>query len=376
MMGQMAVPVFTKGGLAQGILAAVLLAAALAPTKLPAQDGGDETPLLGFLSARGTEHFDADRPRARPASGEAVVDLLYTRSRGKLRMLAEGEFATDDAELDRLQFGWELVPDTLLWLGKLHEPASSWNFGHDHGHYLQTAISTPAIERWADDAGALPENITGALLDSRRPMGTTAGVQVSLAIGVAPNPSLRDDRSYWLPPLSHNSHRVGWSVRLALLPDYTGSNGVGLLGARHKLDADRFASAGLLPTRDIDETVYGAYTDVDWGLWTLHSALYYVNVSLLEPANARDENFISGYAQLERRFADRYTVFARHEGSSRAQESGYLHAVQDHFAVRVSLLGARWDFARHQALTLETSRSTTLSNRFTKISLQWSAVVP
>lgn len=372
----MALPEFPKGRYALRILAAVLLATALAPTTLPAQDRADDMPLLAFLSARGTEHFNADRPRARPASGEAVADLLYTRSRGKLRLLAEGEFATDDAELDRLQLGWELVPDTLLWLGKLHEPASSWNFGQDHGHYLRTAISTPSIERWADDAGALPENITGVLLDSRRPLGVNAGLEASLAVGVAPNPSLRSDRSYWLPLVSHGSHRVGWSARLALLPDYAGGNSVGLLGARHELDADRFASTGLLPTRHIDETVYGAYADIDVGRWTFHSAVYHVKVSLREPASPRDENFSSGYAQLERRFGEQYTVFVRHENSSGAQDSSYLHVVQDHFALRASLLGARWDLARHQALTLEASRSTSLSNRITRISLQWSAVVP
>ena len=360
----------------QQILAVALLAAALVPLRLPASDGGDDSFLLGFLSARGSERFAADRPSGRPAHGAAIADLLYTFSRGKLRLLAEGSVATDDAEIDRLQVGWEPVPDTLVWLGKFHQPASSWNFGHDHGHYLQTAISTPAIEKWADDAGVLPQNITGVLFDSRRPMGSAA-IQISLAAGVAPNPIQKDHRSYWVRPISDGRHQGGWSARLALLPDYIGSNSVGLLAAEHKLDADDFAADGFLNgARSVDETVYGAYADGDWDQWSLHAAVYHVDLSLREAATARNESFEAGYAQLERRFADRYTAFFRHEDSARTQESSYIHAVQRHFAVRRSLVGVRWDFVRHQAITVEMSRTTTLANRFTTISLQWSAVVP
>jgi hypothetical protein len=368
--------VFAKWGPAQPILAVVLLAAALLPMRLRASEGGDDSSLLGFLSARGSERFDADRPTGRPAHGAAIADVLYTYSRGKLRLLAEGSVATDDAEIDRLQVGWEPVAETSVWLGKFHQPASSWNFGHDHGHYLQTAISTPAIEKWADDAGALPENITGVLFDSRRPMGSS-GVQISLAVGIAPNPLQKDDHSYWVRPISRGSHPVGWSARLALLPDYVGSNNVGLLGAKQKLDVEDLAADGFLTgARSVDETVYGAYADGDWDQWSLNTAVYNVDLSLREAAGTRNESFVAGYAQLERRFADRLTAFVRHENSARTQESSYLHAVQNHFAVRRSLIGVRWDFARHQALTVETSRTTTLSNRYTRISLQWSAVVP
>jgi hypothetical protein len=372
----MGIRVFAKWGPAQWILAVVLLAAALLPMRLRASEGGDDSSLLGFLSARGSERFDADRPSGQPAHGAAIADVLYTHSRGKLRLLAEASVATDDAEIDRLQVGWEPVPETSVWLGKFHQPASAWNFGRDHGHYLQTAISTPAIEKWADDAGALPENLTGALFDSRRPMGSS-GVQISLAVGIAPNPLQKDDRSYWLRPISRGSHPLGWGARLALLPDYVGSNSVGLLAAKQKLDVEDFAAAGFLNgARSVDETVYGAYADGDWDQCSLNVAVYNVDVSLRETALTRNESFVAGYAQLERRFADRYTAFVRYEDSARTQASSYLHAVQNRFAVRRSLIGVRWDFARHQALTVETSRSTTLSNRFTRISLQWSAVVP
>src|ERR1700730_2229493 len=117
----MARRIFAKWAPTQGMLVVVLLAAALVPTQLHASDeSGNDSSLLAFLSARGSERFDADRPSGRPAHGAAVADVLYTFSRGKLRLLAEGAVATHDAGTDRLQLGCEPVPDTLVWLGKFH----------------------------------------------------------------------------------------------------------------------------------------------------------------------------------------------------------------------------------------------------------------
>ena len=368
--------VFPRWRLVQRSLAIVLVTAALAPTRLLANDARDDSSLLAFLSARGSERFNADRPRGRPEQGEALADVLYTYSRGALHILAEGDASTDDAQLDRLQIGWEAVPETLVWLGKFHEPASSWNFGHDHGHYLQTAISTPSIERWTDDAGVLPENITGLLFDSRHRTGAEAAVQVSLAAGIVPNPTPRTDNSYWVRTVSAGEHRVGWSARLAMLPDYASTNSFGLLAARHRLDASGLETIGRFDARTVNQSVYGVYADGDWGQWSLHATAYYVELSLQATSKPRTESFIAGYAQLERRFADRYTVYARHENAARAPESTYLRAVHSNFAVRRNLAGARWDFTRHQAITLEIERTTALTNRFTRIGLQWSAVVP
>ena len=369
--------------------AIVLVTLALAPERLPASDAADDSSLIVFLSAQGSQRFNADMPRG-PVQGEGVADTLYTYSRGELRILSEVEVSTDDAELDRLQVGWELVPDTLVWLGKFHEPASPWSFGHDHGHYLQTAISIPSIETWDDNGGVLPENVTGVLFDSRRPTGTKGGIEVSFALGTAPNPVPQPDASYWVPTISTGTHRAGLSARFALLPDYASTNSFGLVAARHTLDTRGLDVVGavideyftithqvqpLFDARAVNQVLYGAYADGDWGNYSLHATAYYVDLSLEEARRPRTESFIAGYVQLERRFADRYTLYGRHENASRAQESTYLYAIDGPFVVRRNLAGSRWDFARHQAITLEIERTTTLTNRFSGIGLQWSAVV-
>src|SRR5258708_36488949 len=122
----MARRLLAKWASTQRILVVVLMAAALVPMRLRASDeSGSDSSLLAFLSAHGSERFDADRPSGRPAHGAAIADVLYTYSHGQLRLLAEGAAATDDAEIDRLQVGWEPVPDTLVWLGELYEPATA-----------------------------------------------------------------------------------------------------------------------------------------------------------------------------------------------------------------------------------------------------------
>ena len=58
------------------------------PVGVCASESGDDSSLLGFLSAQGNERFDADRPSGQPAHGHIIADLLYTQSRGELRLLA------------------------------------------------------------------------------------------------------------------------------------------------------------------------------------------------------------------------------------------------------------------------------------------------
>jgi hypothetical protein len=358
----------------------ILLALALAPTRLPATDTARGSSLLVFPSVQGMERFDADRSADYGPYGEAIADVLYTRTRGRLRFLGELEFSNEYAEIDRLQFGWEPVPDSFIWLGKFHEPSSSWNFEHDHGHYLQTAISTPAIEtpagdRWGEDAGVLPENVTGMLVDSTDPIGESAAVQFSLGVGVSANPVQNSDRSYWIRPMSRGAHRIGWNARLALLPDYTRNNSFGLVASQHNLDTAGLADEGILDARNVDETIYGAYADGDWGTWTLHATIYHIDFNMRSSPHPRVESIVAGYAQLERRFAGRYTAFTRFENSARADDADFIQALQKRFELRRALLGIRWDFARHQAFTVELGRAATATDRFTKIKLQWSAVI-
>ncbi|MDB6091392.1 MAG: hypothetical protein JWN85_4176 [Gammaproteobacteria bacterium] len=358
----------------------LVLLATVAPMRLPAADTANDSSLLVFPSAQGTRAVSSDRPADLDTHGEAFADVLYTLTDGRLRFLVEAEVSTENAELDRFQLGWEPVPESYIWLGKFHEPSSYWNFERDHGHYLQTAISTPAIEtpagdRAGHDTGVLPENVTGLLLDSSHSVGGSATVQVSFSLGVAANPILSNDRSYWIQPISGGRHRIGWNARLALLQDYPRSSSFGLLASEHILDTGQLANAGSLDARSVDEMIYGAFGDGDWGPWSVHATLYHIDFNLRDSTSPRTQSVVAGYAQLERRFGGRYTAYGRLERSADAENADYIRALRPRFEIRRSLLGMRWDYTRHQAVTIEMARAATSNNQFTNISLQWSALI-
>jgi hypothetical protein len=273
------------------------------------------------------------------------------------------------------------LPDSYVWVGKFHEPSSSWNFERDHGQYLQTAISVPAIEspakdRWGEDAGVLPENVIGMLCDVSHKIRGSAAVEVSLALGVTSNPIDSGDNGYWVRPIGRGHQPIGWDLRLALLPDASRSNSFGLLASEHRLDTTALASAGLLDARAVHETIFGSYADGEWGPWAVHATVYHIDFSLLEAPHERTQALVAGYIQLERRFAGGQTVFTRFESSAGARDADYVTVLHSHFEVRRDVVGMRWDFLRHQAITLEVARAATLSDLYSTVALQWSAVIP
>jgi hypothetical protein len=361
----------------------ILVAMALAPMPAAAlvSDTGSDSSLLVFPSVFGVQRFDTDKSSEGDLAGQTLADVLYTLARGRLRFLTEMDVSNESAELDRLQLGWQLRPDSYIWLGKFHEPSSSWNFERDHGHYLQTAISVPAIEspakdRWGEDAGVLPENVIGLLCDVSHRIRGAAAVEISLALGVTANPTDRSDSGYWIRPLSRGHEPIGWNIRLALLPDASRTNSFGLLASQHKIDTRNLANEGLLDAREVRETVFGSYVDGEWGPWGLHATIYHIDFSLLDTPRERTQTLVAGYIQLERWVSLEHTLFTRFENSSGARDTDYIKTLQGRFAVRRYVAGIRWDFLRHQAITLEGARAASLSDRYSTVSLQWSAVIP
>jgi hypothetical protein len=355
---------------------ALLLGALVSPgARLQAAQALDSN-LLVFPSVQGSQHFGTGESGLH---GEGTADFLYTLIRGPLRFLGEAEFSTEHAELDRLQLGWRLSSDSYIWLGKFHEPSSSWNFERDHGQYLQTAISTPAIEtpgsdRWGEGSGVVPENVTGILLDSTRPLSESAAVQFSLGLGIVPNPEY-GNAAYWTDPISSGRHHVGWTARLTFLPDHPRNGGIGLLASRYRLDTSELEEEGSLDARSIDQETYGIYDDSDWGPWSLHATFYRIDFRLRESEHPRTQHINAAYVQLERRLAASFTAYTRVENASNVSEAEYIRALHDHFESRRLLAGWRWDFARHQACTAELAHGWSSAGRMYTIRLQWSAVI-
>jgi hypothetical protein len=307
------------------------------------------------------------------------ADFVFGLTQHQFRVFGEFYVTPDERDLERLQFGFEFVPETVLWLGRFHQPASAWNTEHHHGRYLQTAITRPFIERWEDEQGLIPQHITGLLFESRRPVGKEGAIQ--FAGGAGAGPSFTGSELDPIDLIDHNpgEHRLSLTGRVAYLPEYTGASSFGVLYGHDHIATSTAPVINALNSRNAVLTIGGVYADWNSEPWRIIGADYYVDVQL-DPT-ARDESFISGYVQVERQLPHSLTVFGRLENSSRMQESAYVALFEDNdgdidIALRRNAVGLRWDYARRQAFTVELSHVVSLKTQSDEIRLQWSAVVP
>ncbi|MDP9014050.1 MAG: hypothetical protein M3O41_15610 [Pseudomonadota bacterium] len=309
----------------------------------------------------------------------ANADVIFGLTHGQFRVFGEYVVTTVEHDLERFQVGYEIVPDTTLWLGRFHQPASAWNTEHHHGRYLQTAITRPSIEFWEDQQGVIPQHITGALLESRRQLGAEAGVQFSAGAGAAP--ALPNSGYEPINLVGNNPGKHGLSLtgRIAYVPDYAGTDSVGLLWGHDQLFVNDPLASATLRSGHATLGVYGAYADWHLDAWRFIGANYYVDVELDRP-NA-DESFVSGYFQAERQLPHRLTAFGRIEDSARMAQSRYVSLFNDHsgdidITLRRAAAGLRWDYVRRQALSCELSHVVALDRRAYEARLQWSAAIP
>jgi hypothetical protein len=330
-----------------------------------------------FVAAEGLTGHGQPHPRLDDPWLDA--DVIFGLTHGQFRVFGEYFVTTDEHDLERFQIGYEVVPDTMIWLGRFHQPASAWDTEHHHGRYLQTAITRPSIENWEDEDGLIPQHITGALVESRRQMGAEAGVQLSAGVGAGPALTTRDNQPIDLLGNNPGKHGLSLTGRLAFLPDYVGTSSAGLLFGHDQLFAGSAIALTTLRSNHATLSIYGAYVDWSVEAWRFIGTAYYVDVVLDRPN--RDESFISAYVQAERQLPHRLTAFGRIESSPRMRESRYAALLDDHtmnidISIRREAAGLRWDYARRQALTCEFDHEISLSRRGYEVRLQWSAAIP
>ncbi len=307
------------------------------------------------------------------------ADLVFGATAHRFRVFGEYYVTPDERDLERFQMGFEFVPETVLWLGRFHQPASAWNTEHHHGQYLQTDITRPYIERWEDEHGIIPQHIIGALFESRQPFGKDGAIQISSGVGAAPVLSDQQLDAFSLIGSNPGRHRLSVTGRLAYLPHYTGASSLGLLFGHDDLSVSSARTLASLNSNNLKLSIYGAYSDWTAEPWRIVAAGYYVDVSLMQIS--QHESFTSGYLQFERQLPRRFTVFGRLECSARLQESRYVALFNDadgdiEIALRRQALGLRWDFTRRQALTFEISHIVSLSQKSNELRAQWSAAIP
>jgi hypothetical protein len=359
-----------------------LLAGLLLTSWARAGDGMDGMPehpsgeFVVFLSAE-AHHFTA--PETADELNEdanVIADALLAIDRDRFRLLGEFQLSREEHDLERFQVGFEPIADTVIWLGRFHQPGSAWNTEHHHGRYLQTSITRPAVELWEDEAGIIPQHISGLMVDSRTPVGDGGGLQ--LAGGAGFGTTVTDeglDPVNLLDPHFEGRH-VSLSGRIAYLPSFVGTSEYGLLVSHSDMPVVTTSTAAELHANRVEQSVYGGFVYWNSDNWHLISAVYDLQMDLTGLVGSRHESFLAGYAELERQLPHQLTVYGREENSSRAGDSVYILVNHPDFELRRATAGLRWDFWRHQALTLEAAHGQTSRGREFEYRLQWSAALP
>lgn len=350
---------------------AALLALGVGPAI--AQETQRELLVFGNATLARTSNIDFDATDAERQT--VAADIIASMQRASFKIFGEYLLTNHEADLERLQIGWEPSDRSVVWLGRFHQPGSVWNTQHHHGQFLQTSITRPASEEWEDEQGVIPQHFVGALWEASWHLGGSRGLKTAIGGGIAPVMNREGLKA--LDLLDPNMHRrkQGFQARIAYLPDELDDSGFGLLLAQNKIAWDD-ANPSLAGVFDhIDQSVVGVYGSHETHDWKVQAVAYHVTARLTDFASAGQHNsFTIGYVQAEHTFPHELTLYARHEDSADTASSTYLQLFPE-FVKRRSTLGMRWQFARSHALSFEASNSDAREKDFQEFRLQWSGAL-
>ena len=328
--------------------------------------------LLLMPSAQAVGTFDRQAPVTEIVDQVVQVDTLFTIQHGAFKLFGEYLLSDHEGDLERFQLGWQASQDTVIWIGRYHQPTSIWNHDHHHGQYLQTSISRPFLDEWEDLGGILPQHFTGMLIESAHQAFGSWRLRTALGGGLTPiiTPEGLEPFDLLHPDSKH--HQVGFQARASLHPGEFTETGFGLVAASDEMPTIGLATPPLPGLDHVDLKLLGAFGIYAAGDWKVVGTWYYAHTRLSTPVSTESGSFGVGYVEAERHLPHDLTGFLRWEGSADAGQSTYLKLFPMVVRQR-NVAGLRWDFVSRQALTLQLSDTNTLNGHFKDIRIQWSA---
>lgn len=298
----------------------------------------------------------------------AEAALFYSRKFGRLRVLGELLLSREEADLERLQVGWQATSATILWLGRFHTPLGYWHTQYHHGSFLETAITHPAITNFEDEDGILPTHTTGLLIQTAKTYRTSS-LNVDLGLGAGPELMGQLEAMDVLNP-GTGRHKLNASLRVAYHPDALGPKVIGAF-----LGHSRIPGTSLAP-KEVELTVAGLYANWEADGVRLFSAAFAVT-DRLDRGNGNDEqgSFVTAYLQGEWNRRPQWTFYGRVEGTRGADNDPYL-ALFPGFVRDRAVAGVRFDLNEKHALKFEVADVRRKGGRYRQIGLQWSASLP
>jgi len=330
--------------------------------------------LLVFGSAEVADTPNVDEETTDIEKFKASADVLFSLQYHSFKALGEYLVTNHEADLERLQLGWEPSDHSILWFGRFHQPASNWNHVHHHGQFLQTSVSRPASEEWEDEGGIIPQHFLGLLWESSWQVHGAYRLHSAFGAGLAPVMTPEGLEPFDIVKPNVDGSKLGLQARIAYQPRELEDTSIGLIVANNEISAHNGPLSALGPFDHLDQTVIGLYARGDWNPWKLEFTAYHVSTAFAGIPAAPHQDFLVGYAQVERDFSHGIDIYVRHENTTDATDNLYLQMFP-RFVLRRTTLGGRWQFARSHALTLELSDSDSRLQSFSEIRLQWSATL-
>ena len=335
--------------------------------------------LLFFPSVDGFDTFSESDSSVDDSNTRAALDMLYSFSGNRFRLLGEFLWSSDEAEFERLQAGLRVNGNTFVWAGRFHAPAKFWNSEYHHGQFLQTSITRPALEEWEDDGGSQPAHSTGLLLESEQQRGDESALGFAASVGFAP---VFEDGGLEAHELfkETSDHGLSLNLRVGYRPQYLSSTQFGIVAAWNELNVLQDSIPAPDQPESIEQASLGVFGDWRWDDLRLLASLVYFANTLEFPTRSVDDTYLLGYAQLEYQANAVVTIFGRAESGIDQDDSAYL-ALFDAFITERYMVGARWDVMEYHSLTFEIADTTNgagpgASRDFNEYRLQWSAVFP
>jgi hypothetical protein len=306
-----------------------------------------------------------------------AVDFFYSNEFDKTRFLGEFLKSSQEAELERFQFGWRIWPGKTLWVGRFHNPLSFWNTQMHHGEFLQTSLSRPTVSNYEDEHGPLPAHITGLELESSRTVGDSE-INYIAGFGIGPYFDQTLNPFDLLDPVFTGA--FSGSFRLGYHPDAGNPNqyGIALGYARIPFKVAMTDPVTQTLVDEVQQTVLSAFLNFERNKFHLIGELFIFDDHVSGAGNSNQYSTVSGYIQPEYKLGEssRTTLYARIEATPEAANDGYLSLLPE-FSPHQGVIGLRYELTPTQAIKFEagrTIRQDTLS--FNSISAQWSMVLP
>lgn len=306
-----------------------------------------------------------------------AADIFYTSEFSQTRFLAEFLKSSHEAELERLEFGWRIMPGKTLWVGRFHNALSFWNTQMHHGDFLQSSLSRPTIANYEDEHGPLPAHISGILLESSRTAGDSE-INYMAGIGIGPTFDVTLQPLDLLEP--NHPGKMAASFRLGYHPDAGNPDqfGAAIGYARIPLRNPLIDPVSKVLVNEVRQTVLSTFLNIEKSNFHLMGELFIFDNSVSGTNNTSRYTTVSGYLQPEYKVGEsgRTTLYARVEATPEAANDGYLSLLPE-FSPHQGVAGLRYDLTPTQAIKFEAGRTIRQDSlKFNSISAQWSMVLP